>query len=102
MSLFVTGRTEEEKKENARLTNKILHEKLVSFDTSKFIQKSLNLYVSDESESESDESDEYDKIDIKNLKQHLQELEQNEDLIISNPKYSYLYNLKLAYSPKPT
>lgn len=65
MSMFVPGRTEEEKKENARLTNKILHEKLVNFDSTKFIQRSMGFYIPDDSESDSDELDEYDKIDIK-------------------------------------
>ena len=37
MSYFVPGGTEEEKKHNAKLTNKILHEKLINFDTTKFI-----------------------------------------------------------------
>ena len=63
MSMFVPGRPEEEKKENARLTNKILHEKLVNFDSSKFIQRSMGFYIPEDSDS--DESDEFDKIDIK-------------------------------------
>ena len=37
MSFFVSGKNEEEKKQNALLTNKILHDKLISFDTSKFL-----------------------------------------------------------------
>jgi hypothetical protein len=36
------------------------------------------------------------------LKEKLDELEEKEEIIISNPKFSYLYNLKLAYCPQPS